>query len=110
MNTTRKLVMAFTAFTMLAGTITDASAATWAQNHPRRNQVIDRLQTQNLRIHQERKEGDLTAAQAKHLRSEDRTIFKQEQFDAKLGGSHITKAEQKALNQEENAVSKKIGP
>ena len=114
MNTTRKLVLAFTALTMFGGTIADASAATvpspWELKHPRRDQVIDRLQNQNHRITQERKEGELTAAQAKHLRSVDRAVFKQEQFDAKLGGGHITKAEQKALNQEENTISKKIGP
>jgi len=115
MNIIGKLGLAFLAFTVLGGTtITDASAATsptpWELKHPRRDQVIDRLGNQNGRIKVERKEGELTAAQASRLHSQDRAIFKQEQFDAKLGGGHITKAEQKALNQEENAVSKKIGP
>ena len=92
------------------GAATGASAATNVEkNHPRRDQVIDRLQNQNKRIHEERKEGDLTAAQAKKLHSEDRAIRRQEQFDGKLNGGSITKTEQKALNQEENAVSKQIG-
>ena len=107
MNFKKNTITALLGLAIGLSTATAASAAT--NVGPRRDQVIDRLQNQNKRIHEERKEGDLTAAQAKQLHSEDRAIYKQEQFDAKLNGGHITNAEQKALNQEENAVSKQIG-
>ena len=103
----RTTLIALIGLALTSSTAGSASAA--ANVHPRRDQVIDRLQNQNARIRQERKEGDLTAARAKQLHSEDHAIGAQEQFDAKLNGGHITPAEQKALNQEENAVSKQIG-
>lgn len=89
--------------------ITSASAATWAQKHPRRAEVNARLNNQARRIHQERKEGELTKGQAADLHAEDRGIRAQERFDASQNGGHITKAEQAQLNHEENGVSHQIG-
>lgn len=81
----------------------------WAQNHPRREQVNDRLANQNRRINQEVREGEITKGQAKQLHQEDHAIRQEERGMAKLNGGHITPAEQKALNQQENAVSRQIG-
>jgi hypothetical protein len=89
---------------------TNASAETkWEKAHPRRDQVNDRLAHQNARIHQEVKEGDLTKAQAAALHKDDAQIRAEERAMASQNGGHITKAEQAVLNQQENAVSKKIG-
>jgi len=94
----------------LLGSAVSASAGTyWERHHPRRDEVIDRLHHQSMRIREERREGELSFAQAHYLRGEDRAIFRQEQFDAHLNGGHITRAEQRALNQEENGVSGQIG-
>ena len=41
------------------------------------------------------------------LHDKDQLIRKEERFDAKQDGSHITGAEQKAINQQENEVSGK---
>src|SRR5262249_55069180 len=80
-----------------------ASAETrWDYYHPRRDEVVDRLQLQNARITDERREGELTFAQAQRLRAEDRSIFWQEQVEARLNGGHITRGEQYDLNREEN--------
>lgn len=81
----------------------------WEKQHPRREQVNDRLANQNERIKEEVKEGDLTKGQANKLHKEDRQIRKEERAMASQNGGHVTKAEQKVLNQQENAVSKKIG-
>lgn len=81
----------------------------WAKHHPRREQVNERLANQNKRIAQERKEGEITQAQANKLHREDRQIRQEERAMASQNGGHITKAEQKDLNQQENAVSKQIG-
>src|SRR5882724_11883188 len=94
----------------LAGLTSTVLADTqWQKNHPRREQVNNRLANQNKRIHQERKEGEITKAQAAKLHREDRAIRKEERTMASTNHGHITKAEQKALNQQENQVSKQIG-
>jgi hypothetical protein len=89
----------------------DAGAAEshWDKHHPRRDQVNDRLHHQDARIHEEVKEGDLTHAQAANLHAQDHAIRHEERVMASHNHGHITKAEQKSLNQQENAVSKEIG-
>ena len=81
----------------------------WARNHPRRDQVNDRLARQNRRIHKEVKEGEMTKAQAAKLHKDDRQIRQEERDMSAQNHGHITKQEQKTLNQQENQVSKKIG-
>jgi hypothetical protein len=98
------------ASTLLGTSIGTACAqSNWAQNHPRREQVNDRLANQNRRINQEVREGEITKGQARQLHQEDHAIRQEERGMAKLNGGHITPAEQKALNQQENAVSRQIG-
>jgi chromosome condensin MukBEF ATPase and DNA-binding subunit MukB len=82
---------------------------TWEKNHPRRDEVNDRLANQNKRIHKEVKQGDLTKAQAAALHKDDHKIRQEERDMAHMDGGHVTKLDQKALNQQENAVSKDIG-
>jgi hypothetical protein len=85
-----------------------SAQAGWAQNHPRRAEVNGRLDNQNYRIDRDYRDGQITAGQAAQLHSEDRYIRGQERFDARFDGGHITGAEQRALNQEENGVSRQI--
>jgi len=94
----------------LTGFVSSASADTpWQKNHPRREQVNNRLANQNKRIHQEVKEGEMTKSQAAALHKDDRQIRQEERDMASQNGGHLTKSEQKTLNQQENAVSKQIG-
>ncbi len=81
----------------------------FAKTHPRRAEVNHRLAHQNERIHQEVKEGEMSKSQAQALHKEDRQIRQEERDMASQNGGHITKLEQKTLNQQENAVSKQIG-
>ena len=93
-----------------AGIAASAMAETqWDKDHPRRDQVNDRLHNQNKRIKQEVKEGEMTKQQAKKLHREDRAIRNEERRMAARNGGHITKAEQAKLNRQEDAVSKQIG-
>jgi major membrane immunogen (membrane-anchored lipoprotein) len=82
---------------------------TFQKNHPRREQVNNRLANQNARIKTEVKEGDLTKSQASALHKNDRQIRTEERLMASQNGSHITKQEQRTLNQQENGISKQIG-
>lgn len=81
----------------------------WREHHPRRAEVNDRLANQNRRIKDEVAEGDMSKAKAAQLRKEDRQIRQEERDMAAQNGGHITKAEQRVLNQQENQVSKQIG-
>lgn len=94
-----------------AGTTASVMAAEgqWAKDHPRRDQVNDRLANQNKRINQEVKQGEITKGQAASLHHEDHQIRQEERAMASQNGGHITKQEQKTLNRQENAVSRQIG-
>jgi len=95
----------------LAGTAAVASAdTTWQQNHPRREQVNNRLANQNRRINQDVKNGTLTKSQAHALHHDDHQIRQEERDMASQNGSHITKREQTVLNQQENGISGQIPP
>jgi len=86
-----------------------AEESQWAKEHPRRAQVNKRLKNQNKRINKEVKEGEISKAQAKNLKKKDQAIRQEERDMAKQNGGHITRSEQKVLNQQENAVSREIG-
>jgi uncharacterized membrane protein len=79
------------------------------RTHPRRDQVNDRLANENKRINQEVKEGEMTSQQGRKLHRQDRQIRQEERDMAGQNGGHITKSEQGVLNQQENAVSRRIG-
>lgn len=96
---------------LLAGAVGNALAADgqWAGNHPRRAEVNHRLDNQNRRINQEVREGEISRQQATQLHREDHQIRREERAMAAQNGGHITRSEQRTLNQQENAVSRQIG-
>ncbi len=104
-----RIAIAILSLGVVAGSTELANAETWNQAHPRRAEVNGRLAVQNFRINQERREGEITRGQARALHAEDRTIRNEERFMAGQNGGHITRAEQRALNQQENGVSRQIG-
>jgi hypothetical protein len=106
----RSLTLA-AAIAMLAAVAGTASAdTTWQKNHPRREQVNHRLNNQDKRIHNDVKNGTLTKGQAASLHKEDHQVRQEERDMASQNGGHITKGEQKVLNQQENGISKQIPP
>jgi|SRR5450432_166014 len=83
--------------------------ATYANGgHPRRNEVNARLANQNRRIDRKEADGQMSKKEANKLHKEDHQIRQEERDMASQDGGHITKQEQKTLNQQENGVSKKI--
>jgi hypothetical protein len=107
----RSAVTAAAAAVALAGLASNALAdeTQWQKDHPRRTEVNARLANQNKRINKELKEGEITKAQAHKLHTEDHAIRQEERTMASTNGGHITKAEQRSLNQQENQVSRQIG-
>ena len=94
----------------LGGLATNAMAETqWQKDHPRRTEVNKRLNNQNQRIHNEVKSGQISKARAAQLHHEDHALRTEERTMASTDHGHITKTDQRALNQQENQVSKQIG-
>lgn len=98
------------AFAVVGFTGTAMADTTWQANHPRREQVNNRLANQNHRINQDVKNGTLTRSQAHTLHQDDHQVRQEERNMASQNGSHITKSEQGVLNQQENAISGQIPP
>ena len=89
----------------LSGSINPAFAGHFAQNHPRRAEVLGRDNRLNNQVNNDR--GHL-GGQYGRLKSEDSSIRSQEQADARANGGHITRGEQAQLNREENGVQRQI--
>jgi len=85
-----------------------AKAPTHMANHPRRDQVNGRRNNQHSRIANGVKSGKISASQHKQLAKEGAQIRHQEHADVKANGGHLTKGEQKQINQEQNQRSKQI--
>jgi hypothetical protein len=80
----------------------------WERNHPRRDQVNDRLENQHDRIAAGVASGQLTKREATRLRSEDRAIRAKERAMAARNGGHITPQQQERLNRRQDRVSQQI--
>ena len=81
----------------------------WDQTHPRRTEVNGRLNNQDRRIHEERKEGGISHAKAARLHRQDHRIRHEERAMASRHNGHITGREQAHLNRQENRVGRRIG-
>jgi hypothetical protein len=78
------------------------------KTHPRRAEVNHRLNNQHKRVKDGVKDGDLSKKEAGHIHKEDRRIRREERHMAAKDGGHVTKADQRKLNRQENHVSRQI--
>lgn len=92
--------------TLILGAV--ANGESFKKEHPRRNEVNERVRDQRARIRQGLKNGTLTKAQAAAERKDLKNIKAQEHDDVKDNGGYITKSEQKQLNGDLNKNSKQI--
>ena len=110
MATVFNALFAFSTMTVAAQNATPQQSNPVApkQAHPRRQQVNARLKNQNERIDKKVDEGKMSKAEGNKLKKNDHEIRQEERDMAKQNGGHITKQEQKTLNQQENRNSRKI--
>ena len=101
--------LALAALFTIAGASTAHAEDQWQKDHPRRAEVNGRLNNQDARIHNEVKDGQISKQQAAGLHAQDHQIRQEERDMASQNGGHITKQEDKTLNQQENGVSNEIG-
>jgi hypothetical protein len=84
----------------------NGGGGTFAQNHPRRAEVLGRDNNLNNSINQDR--GQLGGNYGA-LKADDRSIRQQEQSDAHANGGYITGMQKQQLNQEENQLRQQVG-
>jgi hypothetical protein len=77
-------------------------------DHPRVNEVDQRLDNQQARINQGLANGTMTGKQAAHDEAHDANIAKRESVDEAKHNGHLTKGEQRRLNRSENKNSRRI--
>lgn len=105
----RTLLIAAAGLTMAVGAAGAASAETpWQAHHPRRVEVNHRLDHINRQIRHERREGDLTAAQARRMHERDYALRMQERRFARHDDGHLTRREQVRLNHEETRLHRHV--
>jgi hypothetical protein len=76
--------------------------------HPRVTEVQKRQANQQDRIAKGIQNGSLTPGEASRLEKKEAGIEKQKQADMAAHNGHLTKAEQRKLNREENHASNRI--
>ena len=76
--------------------------------HPRVNQVNKREQNQQNRIANGVKNGSLSPNQTANLEKREASVENREQKDMAAHNGHLTKAEQRGINRQQNRISKKI--
>jgi hypothetical protein len=76
--------------------------------HPRVNEVNQREENQQQRIGNGVKSGKLNAQQTANLEKREASVQNREQRDMAKNNGHLTKAEQKGINRQQNRISKSI--
>lgn len=76
--------------------------------HPRVNQVNRREANQQKRIGNGVANGRLTTKQATHLEKRETAVQNREQADMAKHNGHLTKAEQRGINRQQNRISRSI--
>ena len=85
-----------------------AERARWRAEHPRRDEVNARLAAQNARIDAKERAGKITPGMAAALHKDDHQIRIEEQAMAGQHNTHLTRPEDRALNQQEDLISREI--
>jgi hypothetical protein len=99
---------------MLAGSaaaqtsISGAGPGVVDPGHPRVNEVNKREQNQQKRIGNGVSNGKLTSQQTANLEKRETKVQNREQKDMAAHNGHLTKAEQKGINRQQNRISKSI--
>ena len=109
MTKSAKVLVSLGSLALLGATATPALAGPWVRHHPRQAEVLGRTHHQIARINDERREGDLTGAQARALRTQDRAIAPDVHATAQANGGHSYRSAQHQFNQQLNAQSRVIG-
>ena len=76
--------------------------------HPRVNEVNNREENQQQRIGNGIKSGKLNSQQAANLEKRETNVQNREKADMAKNNGHLTKAEQRGINRQQNRISRSI--
>jgi hypothetical protein len=76
--------------------------------HPRVNEVNGREENQQQRIGNGVKNGTLTPGQTANLEHREANVQNREKADMAKNDGHLTKAEQRGINRQQNRISRSI--
>ncbi len=113
-NFTTSLLVLAVGGLMLAGSASAQTTTSGAgpgvvdPGHPRVNQVNGREERQQQRIANGVQSGKLNSRQTAHLEKRETSVQNREQRDMAKNNGHLTKAEQKGINRQQNRISKSI--
>jgi len=113
-NLTNSLVTLAVAGLMIAGSASAQTPTSGAgpgvvdPGHPRVNEVNRREENQQQRIGNGIKSGNLNSKQASNLEKRETSVQNREKKDMSEHNGHLTKAEQKGINRQQNRISKSI--
>jgi hypothetical protein len=96
------------AIAQTTSTTSGAGAGVVDPSHPRVNQVNRRQTRQQQRIAQGVSNGSLNATQTGHLENREAQVQRREQKDMAAHNGHLTRAEQKGINRQQNRISNTI--
>jgi hypothetical protein len=102
------LMLAGSASAQTATTTSGAGPGVVDPGHPRVNQVNGREENQQQRIANGVQSGKLNSQQTANLEKRETSVQNREQKDMAKNNGHLTKAEQKGINRQQNRISKSI--
>ena len=105
----RNLLVAALGLAAIAAAGSASAETRWEQHHPRQDQVLDRDAHLRHDVRVERREGDISRAQAHHMLRHDRQIAREDHRMARRNGGYITKAQQHRMNRQENRPANHVG-
>jgi hypothetical protein len=112
---TKSLLVLAVGGLMLAGSASAQTATTSGAGpgvvdpgHPRANEVNQREENQQQRIANGVSSGKLNSQQTANLENRETAVQNREQRDMSKNNGHLTKAEQRGINRQQNRISKSI--
>jgi hypothetical protein len=102
------LMLATSASAQTSNNTSGAGPGVVDPGHPRVNEVNQREQNQQNRIANGVKNGTLNAKQTSNLEKREASVQNREQKDMAKNNGHLTKAEQRGINRQQNRISRSI--
>jgi hypothetical protein len=102
------IVGSASAQTSTTSTTSGAGPGVVDPGHPRVNEVNGREANQQKRIGNGVANGKLTSQQTTNLEKRETSVQNREKRDMAKNNGHLTKAEQKGINRQQNRISKSI--
>ena len=102
------LMLAGSAFAQTSTTASGAGPGVVDPGHPRVNEVNQRETNQRERIGNGVANGKLSSQQATNMEKRETAVQNREQKDMAKNNGHLTKAEQRGINRQQNRISKSI--